>query len=98
LRRVVPRAEVLPSTRKIIKHADLRHMFKKASNSVCTSTVAVSGDPLSPAPTSSAMKTPESTEKDISDPETADEGDIQMEYSSDQLYSPIVGTVTKSYL
>ena len=33
---------------------------KKASNSICTSTVVVSPDPLSPTPwTSSAMKTPE---------------------------------------
>jgi hypothetical protein len=29
------------------------------------------------------MKTPENTEEDADDPEPADEGDIQMEYSSD---------------
>jgi hypothetical protein len=32
--------------------------------------------------TSSAMKNPENTEEDPDDPEPADEGDIQMEYSS----------------
>jgi len=38
---------------------------------------------LSPTPsTSSAMKTPDNTEADPDDPEPADAGDIQMEYSS----------------
>jgi hypothetical protein len=35
------------------------------------------------------MKTPENTGGDPDYPEQAQEGDIQMEYSSDQLYSPI---------
>jgi hypothetical protein len=49
---------------------------------VCTSTLVVSLDTLSP--TSTALKTPESTEDDSGDdPEPADEGDIQMKYSSD---------------
>jgi hypothetical protein len=38
-----------------------------------------SPDPLSPIPISLAMKTQENIEED---PEPADEGDIQMEYSS----------------
>jgi hypothetical protein len=43
-----------------MKQPDLRDIFRKASNNVCTSTVAVSPDPLSPAPSnSSAMKTQE---------------------------------------
>ena len=33
--------------------------------------------------TSSAMKTPENAEEDPDDPEPEDEGDIQIEYSSD---------------
>jgi len=44
----------------------------------------VSPDPLSPTPsTSSTMKTPKNTEEGPNDPEPADEGDIQMECSSD---------------
>jgi hypothetical protein len=67
-----------------MKQADLKDMFKKASRSVCTSTTVVSPDPLSPTPsTSSATKIPEHTEEDPDDPELADAGDIQMEYSSD---------------
>jgi hypothetical protein len=59
-------------------------LFKKASKSVCTSTIVIAPDLLSPTPsTSSAMNTPESREEDSDDPEPADEGDIQMEYSSD---------------
>jgi hypothetical protein len=50
---------------------------------LCTSTVLESPDPLSPTPsTYLAMKTPEKTE-DPDEPEPADEGYIQMEYSSD---------------
>lgn len=51
--------------------------------SVCTSTLVVSPDPLSPS-TSTALKAPESTEEYSSDdPEPAGERDIQMKYSSD---------------
>ena len=32
------------------------------------------------------------------DPEPTDKGDIQMEYSYDQLYSPNIAAVTKNYL
>ena len=57
-------------------------MFKKASNSICTSTI-VPPDPLSPTPKlKTAMKTPENIEEDPNDPEPADEGDNQTEYSS----------------
>jgi hypothetical protein len=55
-------------------------MFQKTSKSVCTSTVVVSSDPSSPNPSNSLpMKTRENTDDD---PEPADGGDIQMEYSS----------------
>ena len=60
-----------------------------ASKSVCTSTVVVSPDLFSPTPsTSLAVKSQENTEEYPDDPEPATAGDIQMEYSSDQLYSP----------
>jgi hypothetical protein len=62
----------------------LREISKKASKNVCPATTVVPPDPLFPTPTtSSAMKTPENTEKDLDDPEPAYKGDIQMEYSSD---------------
>jgi hypothetical protein len=32
------------------------------------------------------------------DPELADEGDVQMDFSSDKLYNPSVGIVTKNYV
>jgi len=39
---------------------------------------------LSPTPsTSSAIRTPANTEEDSDDPEPADKGDIQIEYSSE---------------
>jgi hypothetical protein len=59
-------------------------MFRKASKRVSASTVVVSPDPLSPTPSfSSSMKTAEIANEDPVGPELADEGDIQMEYSSD---------------
>jgi len=54
-------------------------MFKTSFKSVCTSTILVFPDPLSPTPTSSARK----TEEDPDDPKLANERDIQMEYSTD---------------
>lgn len=55
--------------------------LKKASKNVYTSTIVVSHGHLSPTPSiSSAMKT---TEKKQDDPEVANEGNIQTEYSSD---------------
>ena len=57
-------------------------MYEKASENDCTSTVAVTADHLFPTPsTASAMKIPADTEPN--DPESADEGDIQMEYCCD---------------
>jgi hypothetical protein len=44
------------------------------------------------------MKTPENTEEDPNGLEPAHEGNIQMEYSSDWLYGPSVGALTKNYL
>jgi hypothetical protein len=61
-----------------MKQADLGDMFKKAPRNVCASTHAVSADPMSCTPTSSAMKTPENTNEDTDDPESAD-GHIQIE-------------------
>jgi hypothetical protein len=47
-----------------MKQEDLRDMFIDASKSVCTSTVVVSPDPLSPAPSNiSAVKRLQKTEK-----------------------------------
>jgi hypothetical protein len=56
--------------------------FKKRPPRVYISRIVTSSDPLSPTPTSSAMKTPENKQKDPDDPEPAD-GDTQMEYSCD---------------
>jgi len=57
---------------------------KNKSNSICISTALVSPEPVSPnLSTSSAMKTPGNTKEELDDLETADERDIQTEYSSD---------------
>lgn len=83
--RVVPLQEVLLVTRKsfVNKTAVLRDMFKKASKSICTSTI-VPPDPLSPTPkVKTAMKTPENIEEDPDASKPADEGDIQLKCSSD---------------
>jgi hypothetical protein len=61
---------------------------------VYPSTVVVSPEPFSPTPSISS----ENTEENPDDREPADEGDIQMEYSSDQFYSPSIGAVTKDYM
>jgi len=59
-----------------MKQADFSDMFKNATKMVCTSNTVVSPDTLSPIPSSSsAMKTPESTEEDPDNPEPADKGD-----------------------
>lgn len=58
-------------------------IFEMASKNVCTSTVLASPDLFTPTSgTSSAMETPKNTEEDVHDLELADEGDIQMEYST----------------
>jgi hypothetical protein len=60
-----------------MKQADLWNMLKEPPVSVYTSIVLVSPDRLSPAASSSAMKTAEDTE----DPDNP-EGDNQLEYSN----------------
>jgi hypothetical protein len=52
-------------------------------SSAYTLTVVIIPDTFSPAPSTSTMKTPENTEDNLNDPERADEGDIQIEHSSD---------------
>ena len=67
-----------------MEQADLRDMFTKASRCASTSTIVLSLDPLSPAPsTNSVMKTAENTEEDPCDTHTVDEGDNQIECTSD---------------
>jgi hypothetical protein len=44
------------------------------------------------------MMPPKYTLEGCGDPEPVNEGDVQMEYSYDYLYSPSIGTVTKNYL
>jgi len=62
-----------------VKQADLRDIFKKAFKSVCTSTIAVFLDLLSPSATSSAIKTTGGAEEDPIGLESADKWDIQMD-------------------
>jgi hypothetical protein len=71
-----------------MKQTDVREMPKNVSKSICTATILVSPNPLSPTlSNSSAMKTPENTEEEPDDPEPVNEGDIKREYFSDLLYS-----------
>ena len=54
-------------------------VFKKAFERVCTSTLVVIPDPLSPLPpTSAATRTPEGTEED---PIPTDKGGVHTDYS-----------------
>jgi hypothetical protein len=63
----------------------------------CTSTIVVSPDTLYPTSSNSAaLKTLSNTEE-APDVPPADEGDTQRAYSSDLLYSPNIGAVTKNY-
>ena len=57
-------------------------------------------DPQSPGPALLVQteQTPEIIEGDPDVTEPAVEGDIQMQYCSDQLYSTIIGVVTKNFL
>ena len=67
-----------------MKWANIREMITKASKSVCTSTVVVYPNNLSPIPsTSTAIKIPGNTEEDPDDPEATIVEDSQMEYNSD---------------
>jgi len=66
-----------------MKQADLRDMFKMVSKGVSTSTIMVSSDCISPIQSvSSVMKTPDNTEENLDYPESADERDTKMQYSS----------------
>jgi len=75
-----------------MKWAHLSDMFKKRPPGVSVHQT------LYFTPTSSALKTQENTVDDTDECEAADEGDIPVEYYSDQLYSPSLGAGTKSYL
>jgi hypothetical protein len=67
-----------------MKWADVMDMLKKASKNVCTPAIVFSPDSLClTLSSSSAMKTPYSTEQDPDDPKPIDEKDIQVKYSSD---------------
>lgn len=60
-----------------MKKADLMDMFNKTSRSVCTSSIVVFPDLLSPTLlTLKNMKTPETMEVDLAGHEPTDEGDI----------------------
>jgi hypothetical protein len=63
-------------------------MYKKTSKCVCTSTVVMFPNPLSPA----------EIEEDSDDPERADEGDIRIKYSCVKFCSLSKGAVRKSYV
>jgi hypothetical protein len=65
---------------------------KEACKTVCIATV-ISPDTLSHTP--SAIKTLENKKED---PDPADEGHIQIEYSFDELWRPSIGSLTKNYL
>ena len=52
----------MEKTAVLLKQADLMDIFRKASESVCTSTIVVQPNNLSPTPTYLAMKTPENKE------------------------------------
>jgi hypothetical protein len=82
-----------------IKEENFRDRFKKASESVCTLTRALSPHSVSTTPsTSSATKVSENnTEKDSDEPEPAEGSDIQTEYTSNYLYSLCIGQI-QNYL
>jgi hypothetical protein len=85
--RAEPRLETLQfeyKKKRSMEWAVVREMIKKAPKSVCTSTVVVSPNHLSPMPsTSAAIKTPGNTEDEPDDSEPAHERDNRMEYNSD---------------
>jgi hypothetical protein len=63
-----------------MKQEDLRDIFKKVSNSFCTSTIVASPEPLLHTLSTSTMMAPENTKENHN---PADNRDIQMEYFSD---------------
>jgi len=67
-----------------MKQKNLMDLFKKAPKSVCTVAVVVSPDPFAPYIMSLfSSEHSEDTEKEPDEPEGENQGDIQMEYSSD---------------
>jgi hypothetical protein len=73
-------------------------MLQNASKSVCTWPI-VSCDPLSPSYCLNFFSSEDSENRGgPGDPELADVRDVQMDYSSDKLYNPSIGIVTKNYL
>jgi len=72
-------------------------MFKKASKSVRTLTIVVSPDPSLLLHQILQLWRCQKTDKDPNDPDWADEGDVQIEYTSDWLYGPSIAALTKNY-
>jgi len=95
-KRVVPRPEVLLFMRKkasLVKEAYVWDMFKKAS------TMVVSSDPLSP--TLINFFSYEYSRKHMIGPWcpwASREGDFNLEYACNQLFSPNIGALTKHFL
>ena len=91
LRRVVPRLKVLLFARRKPDQWNkyISGIFSKRLPEVCTSTVVLSSDPLCPSSTSWATKLHKKQMWTQMTSEPADEGDIQVEYSSDLLYSSV---------
>jgi hypothetical protein len=83
LRRLLPRTEVLLFTRKKELHHWNRVMSVLCSEHPLSLTIVVCADPFSPTPlTSSTTKTQKTHKRTPDNPETADEGNIPVEYSS----------------
>jgi len=66
--------------------------MKKASKNVCKQAFLVYHHPVSYSNNFVSYEVPENTEDD---PEPANEGNIQMEYSFAYFYSPSIGAVKK---
>ena len=73
-------------------------MLKKASTSLYINLFGISWPRVSHSINLFSYETPKNTEEDPDDPESADEGNIQMKYSLDYLYSLKVAAVTENYL
>jgi hypothetical protein len=76
--------------------ADLRGIFTKSSKCVSTSSILVSTDSCFLLIV--LMKMTKNNEEDHDAHEPADEGDIQMKYSSDYFYKPSMGAKKKKKL
>jgi hypothetical protein len=75
-----------------MQHEDYRHMFKKDSRIIRTSTVVAFPGSLSPTPS-----TQENIEDGHDNPEPAYERDIQVYNASDSLCNPRTGAATNNY-